>query len=71
MGNLCWPCHKIGHGHPKAMIYINFVELLSLMLHAKFQNRRPSGSGEEFFLRFLLFIAMAAILVMMTLTIYI
>ena len=33
------------------------------MLHAKFQNHRPSGSGEDF-LRFLLFIAMAAILVM-------
>ena len=31
------------------MIYINFVELLSLMLHAKFQNHRPSGSGKEDF----------------------
>ena len=49
------------------MIYINFVELLSLMLHAKFQNDRPSGSGEEDFQRFLLFKAMAA----MTLTIHI
>ena len=29
------------------MIYINSVELHSLMLHAKFQNHRPSGSGEE------------------------
>ena len=29
------------------MIYINFVELLSAMLHAKFQNHRPSGSGEK------------------------
>ena len=46
MGNLCWPCHKIGQGHPKVMIYINFVELLPLMLHAKFQNHRPSGSGQ-------------------------
>ena len=45
------------------IIYINFVELFSLMLHAKFQNHRPSGSGEED-LRFLLFIAMVAILVM-------
>ena len=43
------PCHKIGQGHPKVMIYINFVELLSLMLHAKFQNQRPSDSGEEDF----------------------
>ena len=31
------------------MIYINFVELLSLMLHAKFQNHRPSGSGIKAF----------------------
>ena len=28
-----------------AMIYTNFVELDCLMLHAKFQNLRPSGSG--------------------------
>ena len=27
------------------MIYINFVELPFVMLHAKFQNNRPSGSG--------------------------
>ena len=33
------------------MIYINFVELLCLMLHAKFQNHRPSGSEEEDFLK--------------------
>ena len=31
------------------MIYINFVDLGSLMLHAKFQNHRPSGSEEEDF----------------------
>ena len=29
------------------MIYINFVELHSLMFHAKFQNHRPSGSKED------------------------
>ena len=29
------------------MIYINFVELQSLMLHTKFQNQWPSGSEEE------------------------
>ena len=56
--------YEIGQGHPKVMIYINFVELLSLMLHDKFQNHRPSGSGEEDFEGFLLFIAMVAILVM-------
>ena len=46
------------------MIYINFVELHCLMLHAKFQNHRPSGSEQEDFLRFLLFKAMVAIFVM-------
>ena len=33
------------------MIYTNFVELDCLMLHAKFQNHRLSGSGEEDFLK--------------------
>ena len=32
-----------------AMIYKNIVELQCPMLHAKFQNHRPSGSGEEDF----------------------
>ena len=40
---------NIGQGHPRVMIYINFVELQSLMLHTKFQNHRLSGSGEEDF----------------------
>ena len=31
------------------MIYINFVDLHSLMLHAKFKNHRPPGSEEDFF----------------------
>ena len=33
------------------MIYTNFVELDCLMLHAKIQTHRPSGSGEEDFLK--------------------
>ena len=33
------------------MISIKFVELDCLMLHAKFQNHRLSGSGEEDFLK--------------------
>ena len=37
------------------IIYINFVELHCPMHHAKFQNHRPSGSGEEDFYRVLLF----------------
>ena len=52
---------KIGQGHSRVMVYINFVELLSLMLHVKFQNHRPSCPEEVDFLRFLLFIAMTAI----------
>ena len=43
------------------MIYTNFVELHFLMLHAEFQNHRPSGSEEDF-QSFLLFIAKVAIL---------
>ena len=62
MVNLCWPCHKIGQDHPKVKIYINFIELLFLRRHAKFQNHKLSGSGEEDSLKiFLLFIAMAVI----------
>ena len=34
------------------------------MLHAKFQDHMTSGSGEEDFKRFLLYMGMAAILVM-------
>ena len=38
---------KIGQGQPRFIIYINFVEIESPMLHAKFQDHRNSGSGEE------------------------
>ena len=34
------------------------------MIHAKFQDHRTSGSREEDFLRFLLYMGMAATLVM-------
>ena len=54
----------MGQGHPGVMIYINFIKLYRLILHAKFQNHRPAGSAEKDFERFLLFKAMAAILVM-------
>ena len=49
-------------------MYINLVELFSLMLHAKFQNHWPSGSGD--FKEIFLFTAMVAILEKVTLTIY-
>ena len=51
--NICFgskirkPCGKIGQGHPRVMIYINFVDLHSLMPHAKFQNHRPPGYEED------------------------
>ena len=48
----------------RVIIYINFLELESPMLHAKFEDHRTSGSGEEDFLRFLPYMGMAAILVM-------
>ena len=47
MGHLYCPCRKIGQCHPKVIIYIDFVELLSLMFHAKSQNHRTFG--EDFF----------------------
>ena len=40
---------KIGQGQPRVIIYINFVELESSILRAKFQDHRTSGSGEEDF----------------------
>ena len=42
--------HDVGLAINKVMvmIYINFVELLSLMLRVKFQNHGLSGSGEDF-----------------------
>ena len=40
---------KIGQDQHRVIIYINFVEIESPMLHAKFQDHRTSGSGEEAF----------------------
>ena len=43
----------MGQGQSKVIININVVELKSSMLHAKFQDHRTSGSGEEkIFLKF-------------------
>ena len=39
---------KIGQGQPRVTIYINFVELESPMIHAKFHDHRTSGSGDDF-----------------------
>ena len=56
----------MGQGQPRVTIYIhvNFVELEYPMLHAKFQDHRTSGSGEEDFYKFLTYMGVAAILVM-------
>ena len=40
---------KIGQGQPRVIIYKNFVELESPIIHAKFQDNRTSGSGEDNF----------------------
>ena len=64
MDNPIWPCRNIGQGQPRIIIYINFIELESLVLHAKFQDHRNSGSGEEEFWMLLPYMGMAAILVM-------
>ena len=40
------------------------IRVESAMLHAKFQDHRTSRSGEEYFLRFLPYMVMVAILVM-------
>ena len=40
---------KIGQGQPRDIIYINFVELESPLLHTKFQDKRTSISREEDF----------------------
>ena len=53
------------------MIYINFVDLHSSMLHAKFQNHRPSVSEEEDFLKIFAIYSHGGHLGHMTLTIYI
>ena len=44
IGDPIEPCHKIGQGNLRIIIYINIVELESLMLHTKFQDHRTPGS---------------------------
>ena len=46
-----WPCHKIGQGQSRIIIWINLVVIKYLMLHTKFQGHRPFGSREEDFLK--------------------
>ena len=46
-----WPCRKIGQGHSSFIIWTNYDGLESPMLHTKFRENRPAGSGEEDFWR--------------------
>ena len=50
----------------KGSNYREFYDLSGCItcMHAKFQDHRTSGSGEEEYLRFLPYMGMAAILVM-------
>ena len=54
------------------MIYTNFIDLKlhCLTLHAKFQNHRPSGSGEEDFFKVFAICSHGGHLGHVTLTIY-
>ena len=53
-------CRLIGQGQLRVIIYTNFVEIESPMLHAKLQDHRTFDSDEDF----LPYIGVAAILVM-------
>ena len=53
--NQIWPYHKIGQGQDTGSS--------TRMLHTKFQGNWLSGSGEDAFLRFLPYMGMAAILI--------
>ena len=58
-----WRCRKIGQ--PRVIIWTNLVELEYPMLHTNFQGHQPFVSRKEyFFLIFLPYVGMAAILVM-------
>ena len=46
-----WPCHKIGRGQPKVIIWTNFYGPKALILHTKAQGHWPFCSGEEDFWR--------------------
>ena len=44
-----WPCHKIGQGQPRVIIWTNYDGQESLMLHTKFCGNRSTGSRVEDF----------------------
>ena len=59
-----WPSCKIGQGQPRVIKWVNLVILEHPMMHTKIQGHQPFCSGADFF-RFLSYMGMAAILVML------
>ena len=49
IGDLSWPCHKIGQGQPMVIIFANYDGLESPMLHTKFCWNQSASAGEEDF----------------------
>ena len=43
------PCHKIGQGPARSIIWTNYDGLEFPMLHTKFRRSRPTGAWEEYF----------------------
>ena len=43
----CYFCCKIGQGHPRVMIYINYDGPASPMQYTKFRGNLPNSSGED------------------------
>ena len=58
-----WPCHGLGQGQPMVIICIKYDELVSSILHAKFEGHQSFGSGGEFYEEFLPCMDVATILV--------
>ena len=50
-----WPCHKIGQGHSRVIIWTNYDGQESWMLHTKFRGNRPAGSGDDFWTVFTIY----------------
>ena len=59
-----WPCHKIGQGQPRIIIWTNYDGQESLLRHTKFVEISPPVPEKKIFEGFLPYMGMAAILVM-------
>ena len=63
IGKQTWPCRKNVKCQCVTIILAILVDLLSPMIYAKIQPQGILGSGEEYFIFFLPYMGMAAILV--------